>query len=158
MILFVPDKHRFGKKRVELGGVYSDLIRILYTRLFIVLSAHTFLSLSLLLLFFLTSSLKNGTFCNFLTRLSRGWDDDDVLYLYAVQAAQATFKSIKSLVPLLDRVLVQRFKHETVRLHTSIFSSHIFQPFFFFRRKRQRVYSSRRPRRPALSQRLQLSP
>lgn len=28
-------------------------------------------------------------------------------------AAQATFKSIKSLVPLLDRVLVQRFKHET---------------------------------------------
>ena len=86
-----------------------------------------------------------------------GWDDD-VLFLFAVQAAQATFKSIKSLVPLLDRVLVQRFKHETVRLHTSIFSSHIFQPFFFFRRKRQRVYSSRRPRRPALSQRLQLSP
>jgi chaperonin GroES len=32
-----------------------------------------------------------------------------------IQAAQATFKSIKSLVPLLDRVLVQRFKHETVR-------------------------------------------
>ena len=32
------------------------------------------------------------------------------------QAAQATFKSIKSLVPLLDRVLVQRFKPETVRL------------------------------------------
>ncbi|KAJ7449572.1 hsp10-like protein, partial [Mycena latifolia] len=29
------------------------------------------------------------------------------------QAAQATFKSIKSLVPLLDRVLVQRFKPET---------------------------------------------
>ena len=57
-MLFVLDKHRFGKKRVELGGVYSDLIRILYTRLFIVLSAHTFLSLSLLLLFFLTSSLK----------------------------------------------------------------------------------------------------
>ncbi|KAI0058791.1 hsp10-like protein [Artomyces pyxidatus] len=28
-------------------------------------------------------------------------------------AAQATFKSIKSLVPLLDRVLVQRFKPET---------------------------------------------
>ena len=32
-----------------------------------------------------------------------------------VQAAQATFKSIKSLVPLLDRVLVQRFKPDTVR-------------------------------------------
>jgi len=32
-----------------------------------------------------------------------------------IQAAQATFKSIKSLVPLLDRVLVQRFKPETVR-------------------------------------------
>ncbi|KAJ3899833.1 chaperonin 10-like protein [Lentinula edodes] len=29
------------------------------------------------------------------------------------QSAQATFKSIKSLVPLLDRVLVQRFKPET---------------------------------------------
>ncbi|KAJ7210671.1 hsp10-like protein [Mycena haematopus] len=29
-------------------------------------------------------------------------------------AAQATFKSIKSLVPLLDRVLVQRFKADTV--------------------------------------------
>ncbi|KAI0259112.1 hsp10-like protein [Gloeopeniophorella convolvens] len=28
-------------------------------------------------------------------------------------AAQATFKSIKSLVPLFDRVLVQRFKPET---------------------------------------------
>ncbi|KAL9714544.1 mitochondrial heat shock protein Hsp10 [Leucoagaricus gongylophorus] len=28
-------------------------------------------------------------------------------------AAQATFKSIKSLFPLLDRVLVQRFKPET---------------------------------------------
>ncbi|KAH9991753.1 hsp10-like protein [Russula vinacea] len=30
-------------------------------------------------------------------------------------AAQATFKSIRSLVPLLDRVLVQRFKPETVQ-------------------------------------------
>jgi hypothetical protein len=29
-------------------------------------------------------------------------------------AAQATFKSIRSLVPLFDRVLVQRFKPETV--------------------------------------------
>ncbi|KAJ7198859.1 hsp10-like protein [Mycena pura] len=28
-------------------------------------------------------------------------------------AAQATFKSIKSVVPLLDRVLVQRFKPDT---------------------------------------------
>ncbi|KAH9023695.1 hsp10-like protein [Lactarius pseudohatsudake] len=28
-------------------------------------------------------------------------------------AAQATFKSIKALVPLLDRVLVERFKAET---------------------------------------------
>ncbi|KAH9046134.1 hsp10-like protein [Lactarius hengduanensis] len=28
-------------------------------------------------------------------------------------AAQATFKSIKSLVPLLDRVVVERFKAET---------------------------------------------
>ncbi|KAJ3489304.1 hypothetical protein NLI96_g2218 [Meripilus lineatus] len=28
-------------------------------------------------------------------------------------ASQATFKSIKALVPLLDRVLVQRFKAET---------------------------------------------
>ncbi|KAF5390420.1 hypothetical protein D9757_005176 [Collybiopsis confluens] len=28
-------------------------------------------------------------------------------------AAQATFKSIKSVIPLLDRVLVQRFKPET---------------------------------------------
>ncbi|KAF8885469.1 hsp10-like protein [Infundibulicybe gibba] len=28
-------------------------------------------------------------------------------------ASQATFKSIKALVPLLDRVLVQRFKPET---------------------------------------------
>ena len=34
----------------------------------------------------------------------------------AQQAAQATFKSIKSLFPLLDRVLVQRFKPETVRV------------------------------------------
>ncbi|KAI0656355.1 hsp10-like protein, partial [Cubamyces menziesii] len=29
------------------------------------------------------------------------------------QAAQATFKSIKAVVPLLDRVLVRRFKPET---------------------------------------------
>nr|VWP00192.1 Kinesin motor protein [Ganoderma boninense] len=28
-------------------------------------------------------------------------------------AAQATFKSIKSVIPLFDRVLVQRFKAET---------------------------------------------
>ncbi|KAG6885019.1 hypothetical protein C0993_006544 [Termitomyces sp. T159_Od127] len=28
-------------------------------------------------------------------------------------AAQATFKSIRSVIPLLDRVLVQRFKPET---------------------------------------------
>ncbi|KAK0470438.1 hsp10-like protein [Desarmillaria tabescens] len=28
-------------------------------------------------------------------------------------AAQATFKSIKAIIPLLDRVLVQRFKPET---------------------------------------------
>ncbi|KAH9168660.1 chaperonin 10 kd subunit-domain-containing protein [Lactarius sanguifluus] len=35
-------------------------------------------------------------------------------------AAQATFKSIKSLVPLLDRVLVQRFKAET-KTSTGIF-------------------------------------
>ena len=33
-----------------------------------------------------------------------------------MQAAQATFKSIKSVMPLFDRVLVQRFKAETVRL------------------------------------------
>jgi hypothetical protein len=32
---------------------------------------------------------------------------------FSVQAA--TFKSIKSLVPLFDRVLVQRFKAESVR-------------------------------------------
>lgn len=32
-----------------------------------------------------------------------------------VQAAQATFKTIKAVIPLLDRVLVQRFKPETVR-------------------------------------------
>ncbi|KAK0241052.1 hsp10-like protein, partial [Armillaria nabsnona] len=36
------------------------------------------------------------------------------------QAAQATFKSIKALVPLLDRVLVQRFKPET-KTSTGIF-------------------------------------
>ncbi|ESK88689.1 hsp10-like protein [Moniliophthora roreri MCA 2997] len=30
-----------------------------------------------------------------------------------MQATQATFKSIKSVIPLLDRVLVQRFKPET---------------------------------------------
>ncbi|KAF5341785.1 hypothetical protein D9611_001153 [Ephemerocybe angulata] len=35
-------------------------------------------------------------------------------------AAQATFKSIRSLVPLLDRVLVQRFKPET-KTATGIF-------------------------------------
>ncbi|KAH8987451.1 hsp10-like protein [Lactarius akahatsu] len=35
-------------------------------------------------------------------------------------AAQATFKSIKSLVPLLDRVLVERFKAET-KTATGIF-------------------------------------
>ena len=46
-----------------------------------------------------------------------------MLYHTPVQAAQATFKSIKSLVPLLDRVLVQRFKHETVRYIFSIYSS-----------------------------------
>ena len=34
--------------------------------------------------------------------------------LILFQAAQATFKSIKAVVPLLDRVLVQRFKAETV--------------------------------------------
>ncbi|KAH9838750.1 hsp10-like protein, partial [Rhodofomes roseus] len=36
------------------------------------------------------------------------------------QAAQATFKSIKAVVPLLDRVLVQRFKPET-KTATGIF-------------------------------------
>lgn len=36
---------------------------------------------------------------------------------FATQAAQATFKSIKSVVPLLDRVLVQRFKADTVRVY-----------------------------------------
>ncbi|KIK00287.1 hypothetical protein K443DRAFT_679283 [Laccaria amethystina LaAM-08-1] len=35
-------------------------------------------------------------------------------------ASQATFKSIKALVPLLDRVLVQRFKPET-KTATGIF-------------------------------------
>jgi len=35
-------------------------------------------------------------------------------------AAQATFKSIKAVVPLLDRVLVQRFKPET-KTATGIF-------------------------------------
>ncbi|KAF8999787.1 hsp10-like protein [Cyathus striatus] len=30
-----------------------------------------------------------------------------------LQASQATFKSIKAVIPLLDRVLVQRFKPET---------------------------------------------
>ena len=35
-------------------------------------------------------------------------------------AAQATFKSIKSLMPLFDRVLVQRFKPET-KTATGIF-------------------------------------
>ena len=34
--------------------------------------------------------------------------------LRVYKAAQATFKSIKALVPLLDRVLVQRFKPDTV--------------------------------------------
>ncbi|KAF4564511.1 10 kDa heat shock protein [Pleurotus pulmonarius] len=38
----------------------------------------------------------------------------------SAQAAQATFKSIKSLVPLFDRVLVQRFKAET-KTATGIF-------------------------------------
>ena len=37
-------------------------------------------------------------------------------HLICLQAAQATFKSIKSVIPLLDRVLVQRFKPETVSL------------------------------------------
>ncbi|OCH86163.1 hsp10-like protein, partial [Obba rivulosa] len=36
------------------------------------------------------------------------------------QAAQATFKTIKAVVPLLDRVLVQRFKPET-KTATGIF-------------------------------------
>ncbi|KIM37304.1 hypothetical protein M413DRAFT_448600 [Hebeloma cylindrosporum] len=35
-------------------------------------------------------------------------------------AAQATFKSIKAVIPLLDRVLVQRFKAET-KTATGIF-------------------------------------
>jgi len=35
-------------------------------------------------------------------------------------AAQATFKSIKAVIPLLDRVLVQRFKPET-KTATGIF-------------------------------------
>ncbi|KAK2464130.1 hypothetical protein APHAL10511_003878, partial [Amanita phalloides] len=35
-------------------------------------------------------------------------------------AAQATFKSIRSVIPLLDRVLVQRFKPET-KTATGIF-------------------------------------
>lgn len=35
------------------------------------------------------------------------------------QAAQATFKTIKAVVPLLDRVLVQRFKPDTVRIKKS---------------------------------------
>lgn len=54
-----------------------------------------------------------------------------MLYHTPVQAAQATFKSIKSLVPLLDRVLVQRFKHETVRLKKYTFCLSVNQRFFF---------------------------
>ncbi|KAI9513278.1 chaperonin 10-like protein [Russula earlei] len=42
------------------------------------------------------------------------------LTITAAQAAQATFKSIRSLVPLLDRVLVQRFKPDT-KTATGIF-------------------------------------
>jgi chaperonin GroES len=38
-----------------------------------------------------------------------------LLSIHVAKAAQATFKSIRSLVPLFDRVLVQRFKPETVR-------------------------------------------
>jgi chaperonin GroES len=41
------------------------------------------------------------------------------------QASQATFKSIKSLVPLLDRVLVQRFKPETVSRPSSLRAPHV---------------------------------
>lgn len=37
------------------------------------------------------------------------------LFAQVQMAAQATFKSIKAVIPLLDRVLVQRFKPETVR-------------------------------------------
>ncbi|KAG2047016.1 chaperonin Cpn10 [Suillus hirtellus] len=36
-----------------------------------------------------------------------------VLTVDVFQAAQATFKTIKAVIPLLDRVLVQRFKPET---------------------------------------------
>ena len=65
------------------------------------------------------------------------------------KAAQATFKSIRSLVPLLDRVLVQRFKPETVRFLLPFYVE--FLNFLFFKcgyyRKRRRGSSSRLRRR-----------
>ncbi|KAF9446081.1 Cpn10-domain-containing protein [Macrolepiota fuliginosa MF-IS2] len=44
----------------------------------------------------------------------------DIVLAKNIQAAQATFRSIKSVIPLLDRVLVQRFKPET-KTATGIF-------------------------------------
>ncbi|CEL61193.1 10 kDa heat shock protein, mitochondrial OS=Schizosaccharomyces pombe (strain 972 / ATCC 24843) GN=hsp10 PE=1 SV=1 [Rhizoctonia solani AG-1 IB] len=37
----------------------------------------------------------------------------DFLYSSTIMASQVSFKSIKAVVPLLDRVLVQRFKPDT---------------------------------------------
>jgi hypothetical protein len=65
---------------------------------------------------------------------------------YAVQkAAQATFKSIKSLVPLFDRVLVQRFKPDTVRV-CFFLSSFGFIIVIIRKRHRESFYRLRQPR------------
>jgi hypothetical protein len=56
--------------------------------------------------------------------------------------AQATFKSIRSLVPLMDRVLVQRFKPETVSFSSFLPRFRWMNEWTWFR-KRQREYSSR---------------
>jgi hypothetical protein len=56
------------------------------------------------------------------------------------QAAQATFRSIKSVIPLLDRVLVQRFKPETVCLHKT--GSYPLSVCLLLNRKLLRVSSS----------------
>jgi hypothetical protein len=60
----------------------------------------------------------------------------------------ATFKSIKSLVPLFDRVLVQRFKAETVRdlpyIHVSL--SNVPACFLSFLLVRKTRHTYRKPR------------
>ena len=91
----------------ECAATYSTRICLCSSSLFLRFLYFPFL--------FFPTLTQNGAFVPVWRKLRRSGMMTCFLTLVAKQAAQATFKSIRSLVPLLDRVLVQRFKPEIVR-------------------------------------------